>query len=200
MRILIIGGSGTIGEKVAEALAPRHEVIIASRSNTKFQVDLTFPRSIRHLYETIGPLDACISTTASGAPDNFNRLTEEDLLDNMKGKLFGQINLVLTGQRYLKENGSFTLTSGLFADRPAKGATGKSIINSALNAFVASASLELSKNQRINIVSPGPVVESIHEFDPFFPEITPVPMEKVINAYLESVEGTITGQVLRVYE
>jgi len=200
MRILIIGGSGTIGEKVAEALAPRHEIIVASRSNAKFQVDLTFARSIRHLFETIGPLDACISTTASGALDTFSKLTEEELLDNMKAKLFGQINLVLIGQRYLKDNGSFTLTSGIFADRHAKGATGRAIINSALNSFAETASLELPRNQRVNIVSPGPVVESIQDFGQFFPDIVPIPMEKVVNAYVESVEGTITGQVFRVYE
>ncbi|MEL7587152.1 MAG: short chain dehydrogenase [Prolixibacteraceae bacterium] len=200
MRILIIGGSGTIGEKVAEALTPRHEIIVASRSNAKFQVDLTFARSIRHLFETIGPLDACISTTASGALDTFSKLTEEELLDNMKAKLFGQINLVLIGQRYLKDNGSFTLTSGIFADRHAKGATGRAIINSALNSFAETASLELPRNQRINIVSPGPVVESIQDFGQFFPDIVPIPMEKVVNAYVESVEGTITGQVFRVYE
>ncbi|MGD9557752.1 MAG: short chain dehydrogenase [Mangrovibacterium sp.] len=200
MRILIIGGSGTIGENVAEALAPRHEVIIASRSSAKHQVDLTFPRSIKHLYETIGPLDACISTTAAGAPDNFARLTEEDLLDNMKGKLFGQINLVLTGQRYLKEGGSFTLTSSIFADRHARGATGRAIINAALHSFVATASLELPKGQRINVVSPGPVTDSMEEFSRFFPEIKPVPMEKIVHAYVESVEGNMSGQVFRVYE
>ncbi|MEN6453315.1 MAG: short chain dehydrogenase [Prolixibacteraceae bacterium] len=200
MRVLIIGGSGTIGEKVAEALAPRHEVIIASRSNAKFQVDITFTRSILHLFETIGILDACISTTASGALDNFRKLTEEELLDNMKAKLFGQINLILIGQHYLKENGSFTLTSGIFADRHAKGATGRAIINSALNSFTETASLELPKNQRINIVSPGPVIESIQDFGQFFPDIVPIPMEKIVRAYVESVEGDITGQVFRIYE
>jgi NAD(P)-dependent dehydrogenase (short-subunit alcohol dehydrogenase family) len=200
MRVLIIGGSGTIGEKVAEALAPRHEVIIASRSNAKFQVDITFTRSILHLFETIGTLDACISTTASGALDNFSKLTEEELLDNMKAKLFGQINLVLIGQHYLKENGSFTLTSGIFADRHAKGATGRAIINSALNSFTETASLELPKNQRINIVSPGPVIESIQDFGQFFPDIVPIPMEKIVRAYVESVEGDITGQVFRIYK
>jgi predicted dinucleotide-binding enzyme len=33
MKILIIGGTGTIGKSVADKLKPDHEIIIASKSN-----------------------------------------------------------------------------------------------------------------------------------------------------------------------
>jgi hypothetical protein len=35
-------------------------------------------------------------------------LTEQELLENRKGKFFGQANLVLIGQRHLRDGGSFT--------------------------------------------------------------------------------------------
>ena len=39
MKVVVIGASGTIGKAVAAALAPRHEVIAASRKSGE-QVDL----------------------------------------------------------------------------------------------------------------------------------------------------------------
>ncbi len=200
MRILIVGGNGTIGRKVKESLAASHEIITASRANSDFQVDITFPLSIKHLYETVGPLDACICTAASGALDDFRKLNEEELLDNMKGKLFGQINLVLMGQHYLRRRGSFTLTSGIFADHPARGVTGGAIISGALHSFVLSAHIHLPRNQRINAVSPGLATDSFGNIGHLFPHLKPVPMDKIVNAYRECVEGSLNGQILRVYE
>jgi hypothetical protein len=43
------------------------------------------------MYREIGAIDACVSVAASGAPDTFQNLTEAELLENMRGKLFGQI-------------------------------------------------------------------------------------------------------------
>ncbi|MGV8095092.1 MAG: hypothetical protein AB2L24_24825 [Mangrovibacterium sp.] len=62
MKILLVGEDETIGKKIKESLTAGHEVITASKANSDFQVDITFPLSIKHLYETIGPLDACVCT------------------------------------------------------------------------------------------------------------------------------------------
>jgi hypothetical protein len=117
----------------------------------------------------------------------------------MKGKLFGQINLVLIGQHYLNDNGCFTLTTGIFADIPYKGVTGGAIVSGGLHSFVLSASIELPRNIRINAVSPGMAADSAADYGHFFPGLVPVSMERLVNAYTETIEEKITGQIIRVY-
>ncbi|MCK9877338.1 SDR family oxidoreductase [Frankia sp. Ag45/Mut15] len=151
------------------------------------------------MYATTGPVDAVVCVAVSGALDDFQSLTEQDLLDTLRGKFFGQVNLVLLGQRHLRDGGSFTLTSGVFADHPARGVTGGGVASAALHGFVLSASLELRRGLRINAVSPGLAEDSVDTFGDRFPGLSPVPMARLTGAYLESVEGDQSGQILRAY-
>ncbi len=199
MRILIVGGTGTIGRTLSTALAADHEVFVAGRSGPAVSVDITSADSIEKMFRQVGPGDACICVAASGAMDRFADLDEHGLLENMKGKLFGQMNLVLIGQRYLADKGSFTLTSGIFADEAWPGVTGGAVISGALHSFVLSAALELPRGLRINAVSPGMVDASIDQFGHLFPGMKPVAMDRLVAAYMKSVEGASTGQILRVY-
>jgi NAD(P)-dependent dehydrogenase (short-subunit alcohol dehydrogenase family) len=144
MKILVIGGNGTLGKQICRELAQEDEIITAGRNSGDYRVNITSPGSIRQLFEQINGLDACICVAASGALDNFQTLTEDELLRNMKGKFFGQANLVLIGQHYLNKGGSFTLTSGVFADHPDKSVTGGGVVSGALHSFVLSAALERS--------------------------------------------------------
>lgn len=199
MKILIIGGNGTIGKKIVLHLANNHEIITAGRNSGDVQVDISSEESILQLFNTITNIDVCICTAASGFMDNFQTLTQEALYENMKGKLFGQINLVLIGQHYLNDNGSFILTSGIFADQPAKGVTGGGVISGALHSFVLSAALELQRGLKINVVSPGLVEDSAAAFGSFFPNLQPVSMEKIVNAYVSCAENETTSEIIRVY-
>ena len=51
MRILIVGGKGTIGRAIVEKLKEHHELIIAGRTSGDVQVDLTSVESIEMLQE-----------------------------------------------------------------------------------------------------------------------------------------------------
>jgi NAD(P)-dependent dehydrogenase (short-subunit alcohol dehydrogenase family) len=117
----------------------------------------------------------------------------------MQGKLMGQVNLVLIGKDYLTEGGSFTLTSGIAAEHPARNGFSVALINGAINSFVRAASQELKQDKRINVVSPGLVEDSQQRYGAFFPGYNLVPMQKVVNAYTLSVEGAVNGQILKVY-
>jgi uncharacterized protein YbjT (DUF2867 family) len=46
MRILIVGGTGTIGQAVVKELAPRHTLVIAGRNHGEVTVDITDIKSI----------------------------------------------------------------------------------------------------------------------------------------------------------
>jgi NAD(P)-dependent dehydrogenase (short-subunit alcohol dehydrogenase family) len=200
MKILMIGAHGTIGKRVQEALSGRHEIITAGRNSGDIQVDITSTESIENLFRRVETLDACVITASGGSMSLLQDLTEEKIQPAIDGKLMGQVNVVLIGQHYLNDGGSFTLTSGILSEDPVRGAAAYAIVNGGVNSFVLAASRELTRDIRINVVSPGVVEDSYEKFRPYFPGYNPVPMSRIVNAYLKSVEGVINGQILKVYE
>lgn len=199
MRIIIVGASGTIGKNVADHLAQKHEVIHASAKNSDVSVDLTDNGSIKAMFESVGPFDALVSVAGSGEFAPVSEITEAQFFTGIKSKMMGQINLALVGQHYINDAGSITLTSGILAEDPVAGGVSLSVVNSAVQAFAMAAAPELKRGVRINVVSPGIVEESVATIGQFFPGHHPVPMSRVVRGYVKSVEGLLSGQVIRVH-
>jgi NAD(P)-dependent dehydrogenase (short-subunit alcohol dehydrogenase family) len=199
MKILLIGGRGTIGKKLAAALG-NHELIVAGRAGGDEQVDITSCASICNLFQRLPLLDACVCTAGTGYYGDFQMMKEEDMLPGIKGKLMGQVNLVLIGKEHLREGGSFTLTSGIASEMPARNGTTVAMINGAINSFVLGAAQELKQDKRINAVSPGIVEDSLERYGALFPGYDPVPMSRVVNAYVRSIEGALNGEIIKVYQ
>lgn len=199
MKIILIGGHGTIGKTVAAALSPRHEVIIAGRNSGDIQVDISSESSIENMFRELKTADACICTAGTGYYGDFAAMRQQHMMPGIQGKLIGQMNLVLIGKDYLTEGGSFTLTSGIASGMPAKNGTCVAMINGAVNSFMLGASQELKRDQRINVVSPGLVEDSLERYGALFPGYNPVPMQRVVNAYLLSVEGAVNGRVIEAH-
>jgi NAD(P)-dependent dehydrogenase (short-subunit alcohol dehydrogenase family) len=199
MRIVLVGGAGTIGRRLVPELTQRHEVVVAGRNSGDVRVDITSAASIEAMYQQVPEVDAVVCVAASGALDEFATLTEAQLLDNMRGKFFGQANLVLIGQRYVRVGGSFTLTSGVFADQPAKGVTGGGVVSGALHSFVLSAALELQRRYRVNVVSPTIADDSVDDYATLFPGLSSVSMEVLVCHYVNCIEGDSSGQIIRAY-
>lgn len=199
MKILLIGGRGTIGKKLAAALG-QHDLIVAGRTGGDQLVDITSSASIRDLFGRLPLLDACVCTAGTGYYGDFQTTTEEHMLPGVKGKLLGQVNLVLIGKDYLREGGSFTLTSGVASEMPARNGTTVAMINGAINSFVLGAAQELKQDKRINAVSPGLVEDSLERYGALFPGYDAVPMTRVVNAYLRSILGAGNGEIIKVYQ
>ncbi|SEN00522.1 NAD(P)-dependent dehydrogenase, short-chain alcohol dehydrogenase family [Mucilaginibacter gossypiicola] len=199
MKILIIGGHGTIGKKVVARLSQNHQVIIGGRASGDLTVDITSSSSILAMFEKTGKIDSIICTAGTGYYGPFYGMTEDHIMPGINGKLLGQINLVLLGKDYLNPEGSITLTTGIAAVHPARNGAAVAMINGAINSFVLAASQELKNDQRINAVSPGLVEDSKDRYGAFFPGYNLVPMEKLVNAYILSVEGSVNGKILKVY-
>lgn len=199
MKIIVIGGTGTIGKAVAEKLKTDHEVIVASRSGGDINVDITSEASIEQMYKTVPNIDAVISTTGASHFGQLKDLTPELNEKAIESKLKGQVNLVLIGQHYINEGGSFTLTTGIMMDDPIVNGTSAAMANGGVASFVKSAAIELEHGRRINAVSPNVLNESLGKYGAFFKGFNPVPGDKVANAYVKSVEGAQTGQVYKIY-
>ena len=81
---------------------------------------------------------------------------------------------------------------------PIRGGANGAAIDGALDAFVMSAAVEMPRRVRINAVSPGLLQDSAAKYDGFFPGHEPVSSQRVGLAYVKSVEGGLTGQVIIV--
>ena len=198
MRVLIIGGNGTIGRKVKQRLAQRHEVISAGRNSGDVTVDFSDSDSIRSMFEKVGKIDAIVCTAGNAKWDKFENLSEADFYIGIKSKLMGQVNVVRLGIDYLNEGGSFTLSTGILADHPVDMTSSAAMVNGGIHSFVKAVALELNHGYRINVVCSDLVEDSYEKYKDYFPGHTPVPMHKVVNAYLKSVEGKSNGEIIRV--
>ena len=126
--------------------------------------------------------------------------TDQDFEKSLHNKLMGQVNLVRYGMKHINDRGSFTLTSGVIAHEPAAGGAAIGLVNAAIEGFARNAALDLPRSERINVVSPPWVSETLEEMgqDP----ANGLPAVVVARAYVDCVEGRMTGQILdpRHYE
>lgn len=200
MKILIIGGNGTIGKKVSKRFAKKHEVVIGGRNSGDVSVDIADSKSIETMFETVGNLDAVVCIAGEAKWADFDTMTEADFYIGLRDKLMGQVNLVRIGQKYLNPGGSFTLTTGILADHPVLQTTSPAMVNGGIHSFVKAAALELKNGIRINVVSSGLVEDAVDKYEEYFPGHNPIPMTKVVNGYVKSVEGSGTGEIIRMYD
>jgi NAD(P)-dependent dehydrogenase (short-subunit alcohol dehydrogenase family) len=198
MRIVVVGATGTVGKAAVGALQDRHEIVKVGYRGGDLQVDIADTDSIRALFKNIGTFDALVSTAGKVHFGELENMTENEFAVGLKNKLMGQVNLVLLGRDYINDGGSFTLTSGVLSHDPIRYGASASLVNGALEAFALAAAIELPRGLRINVVSPGVLVESLPVFGEYFRGHEPVPGSRVGNAYVKSVEGRLTGQVFRV--
>ncbi len=199
MKILLIGGTGTIGSKIANRLKDDNKLIIGGHTSGDVQVDITDPNSIEKLFSDVGPIDAVIVTAGSAPVKALDQSENDDFLAGIKSKMMGQINIALTAMDYLNEGGSVTLTSGILDRDPIPQGTILSTVNGAINGFVTGAYGEfLQKGFRINAVSPALVEDSADTLGDFFPGHTPAKMEHVVDGYEKSLKTLITGQIIEV--
>ncbi len=200
MKILIVGGNGTIGKKVSTHFSKKHEVIVGGRSSGDVTVDIVDSKSIESMFATTGKVDAVVCIAGEAKWAEFASMSEEDFYIGLKSKLMGQVNLVRIGKDYVNPEGSFTLTTGILADHPVALTTSAAMVNGGIHSFVKAVSLELENSIRINVVASGLVEDAVDIYEDYFPGHNPIPMKKVINGYVKSVQGSGSGEIIRMYD
>jgi len=199
VRIIVVGGAGTIGRSVVELLSARHDVVVAGRQSGELQVDISSRDSVQAMYRRVGSFDAVASAAGEAHFGPLESATEEDLALGLHSKLLGQMRLVLEGRSLISEGGSFTLMSGYIFDDPIPEATSFAVANGGVEGFVRAAALSLKRRVRINAVSPGMAQDSSEQFGAFNPGRAPVPMSEIASAFQRSIEGWRTGEVIRAW-
>jgi NAD(P)-dependent dehydrogenase (short-subunit alcohol dehydrogenase family) len=196
MRILLIGATGTIGQKVNDLLEESHEVIPVAFKGGEYQVDIANKTSIQNLFDQVGEVDAVISTTGLSAFGALTELSDEQYSLGWNNKLMGQINLLRIGQPFMRMGGVVLLTSGMLANEPIPESAATSAANGALNSFVKAAALELGDELRINAISPIFVKESMEMMG--MDSSDGMSAADTAKAYKFALEGAMTGQVIDV--
>lgn len=198
MKIIVVGAEGDIGKAACAELGERHDLIRVGRSSGDIQVDMSDRASIDKMYARLGPVDAVVSTAGDVHFGPLQDHTDETLMLGLKQKVMGQINLVLAGLKTVVDGGSFTLTSGVLDRDPVRMGVGAATANGALGGFVVGSAIEMPRQLRINVVSPGLLDVSVPRYGKWFPGHNPVSSKRVGRAFAKSVEGAITGQVIIV--
>jgi len=199
MKIIIVGGNGTIGKKVSSFLSKENEVITAGRNSGDLKIDLSDSNSIKSLFEKNKNFDAVISIAGEAVWAPFDNLTEDDYYKGIKNKMMGQVNLVKIGYKYINYGGSFTLTTGILADNPVKMTTSAALVNGGIHSFVKAVSLEMENNIRVNVISPGLVEDSAEKYKDYFPGYKIVKMKNLAELYGKVIQGNQNGEVIRIY-
>lgn len=200
MKILIIGGNGTLGKVASKYFTEKnHEVLIAGRNSGDVKIDIADSKSIEAAFEQMGKLDAVICIAGEAKWAAFSDLSEDDYYIGIGSKLMGQVNVVRIAQNYLNPKGSVTLTTGILADNPVPMTASAAMVNGAIHSFVKAAVLDITNGHRINVVSPGLVEDSAEKYRDYFPGHTAITMTQMLQGYVQSVEGTDNGQIIRIY-
>ena len=194
MKIIIVGASGRIGKEVDKALAGSHEIIRVGAHSGDVQCDYTNEQSVENMFASIGEFDALISVAGRDSVfKTFEELNDDDYRYGFERKFLGQVRFVELGNKTIRDNGSYTFTSGFLSHYPNPASIATGPFNAAVDTFVKNTAPLLPRGIRINVVSPAPIVEPGQEGEGL------VTAAETARLYVKAVEDNVSGQVLRAW-
>ena len=194
MKVIIVGASGKIGRGVDEAVSANHEVVRVGATSGDVRCDYTDADSVRTMFATVGPYDALVAVAGADVRFRpFEELVDDDYRYGFERKFLSQLRLVSLGHPTMRDGGSFTLTSGFLTHYPNPYSIATGPLNAAVDTFVENTGRLLPRGIRINVVSPAPVVPAGREARGV------VTAAQCAEVYVQAIEGTMSGQVLRAW-
>jgi NAD(P)-dependent dehydrogenase (short-subunit alcohol dehydrogenase family) len=224
-RVVIIGGGSGIGFAVATgALAEGAEVVIGSRGAEKiaaaaarlgagasgFPVDVKEDASVAAFFERVGAFDHLVFTAGDWNRLGGGTVADLDLAtapEAMSVRFWGALRAIKQARNTISAQGSITLTDGMLAHRPMKGALLSTAFAGAAEHLTRGLAVDLSPI-RVNVVCPGLVLtemiaawpkEAVQRFVAGQPIARGADPDEVAQAYLYLMRGGYTtGQVIVV--
>jgi NAD(P)-dependent dehydrogenase (short-subunit alcohol dehydrogenase family) len=228
-RVVIVGGTSGIGFAVAVAARDQGARVVVASSQpanvdraigrlggeaTGVRLDVTQEADVKAAFESFGSFDHLVFTAGDWGGPRRSTFAEIDLdaAQSLFGvRFWGSMRVVKHAHRWLSGDGSITLTNGMIAHRPAKGAVMSAAMAGAVEHAALAMAVELAPI-RVNVVCPGYVKTEVWasmpeaERDAFLARMTsrqPLPRaaeaSEVAEAYLYLMRGGYTtGQVMRL--
>lgn len=173
-RVIVIGGASGIGFAVAELARERGaEIVIGSSSEKNVSaaverlpgatgrvVDVRNEASVASFFEVLGGFDHLVTTAGDWTSSWRTPVRDIDIdqsRDVLAVRFWGALTAVKYGCRTIAENGSITLTSGMLAHRPMKGAPLATALGGAVEHLTRGLAIDLAPI-RVNAVCPGLVL------------------------------------------
>jgi NAD(P)-dependent dehydrogenase (short-subunit alcohol dehydrogenase family) len=227
-RVVVIGGTSGIGLAVASrAMAEGAQAIVGSSSGDKVDaalaklpgaeamaVNVTDEASVAAFFARVGAFDHLVFTAGDwgrfgGGP--VESLVLKDATSIFAVRFWGAVAAIKHAVKLINADGSITLTDGMIAHRPRKGASISTAMAGAVEHLVRALAVELAPI-RVNCVCPGAIRTDVWNSIPAeqredrFKRMTerlPVNRigepDEVAEAYLYLMRGGYTtGQILRV--
>jgi NAD(P)-dependent dehydrogenase (short-subunit alcohol dehydrogenase family) len=178
-RVVVIGGSSGIGFAIAEsARDDGANVVIGSSSAAKVEaaaarlgnraeghvVDVRDEESVAAFFERVGAFDHLAYTAGDWDPARGGGPVAELDLNRAHGaftvRFWGALAAVKHAQRQIATSGSITITDGLIAHRPRKGAAISTAMAGAIEHLTRALAVDLAP-VRVNAVCPGYVLTEV---------------------------------------
>lgn len=170
-RVVVIGGTSGIGFAVAEgARADGASVVVGSSTAAKvaaakqrlagaegFTVDVKDEASVAAFFEQVGAFDHLVFTAGDWASFGGGPVAKLDVAGAASAfavRFWGAVTAVKHAAKQIREGGSITLTDGMIAHRPRKGAAISTAMAGAVEHLTQALAVELSPI-RVNAVCPG---------------------------------------------
>ncbi len=223
-RVVVIGGATGIGFAIAElAHAQGASVVIGSSSEanvsaaarrihgaTGLAVDLRDEASVAGFFAELGAFDHLAITAGDWNGPMFVSVRDLDLTqarELLTVRFWGVLAAAKHGCRTIADDGSITLTSGMLAHRPRKGAPMATVVGGLAEHLTRGLALDLAP-VRVNVVCPGLVLTDHVKQTPdatVQSMVAPLPVPRgaspaeAAKAYVYlMLNGYATGQVLPV--
>jgi NAD(P)-dependent dehydrogenase (short-subunit alcohol dehydrogenase family) len=223
--VVVIGGASGIGFAVAQgALNQGARVVVASSQAANVNaavgrlgagatgsvVDVGDEASVARLFEEVGPFDHLAFTAGDWGAGFGAPARDLDLMAAQASftvRFWGALAAIKHGCRTIADGGSITLTGGMLAHRPMKGAPMATAVGGAIEHLTRALAVDLAPI-RVNAVCPGVVLTDHTKLMPeemvrVFTSRLPLPRgaepAEAAEAYLYLMRGGYTtGQVLMV--
>jgi NAD(P)-dependent dehydrogenase (short-subunit alcohol dehydrogenase family) len=223
-RVVVIGGASGIGFAIAElAHAQGAAVVIASSTPANVNaaverlpgatgrtVDLRDEANVAGFFGELGAFDHLAITAGDWSGSMFVSARDLDLTqarELLSVRFWGVLAAVKHGCRTIAQDGSITLTSGMLAHRPRKGAPLPTAMGGAVEYLARGLAMDLSP-VRVNAVCPGLVLtDHVKQMPEAMLQsmVAPLPMPRAASpaeaakAYVYlMLNGYATGQILPV--
>ncbi len=225
-KVVIIGGTSGIGLAVATAASEHGASVVVASSNPSnveaavtalgkdasgSAVDVKDEQGVAAFFSQVGSFDHLVLTAGDWGVFVGGPLEDLDLskASDMFGvRYWGALAAIKHSYRQIKEGGSITLTGGIVAHRPPKGAALGSAMAGGIEHLARALAVDLAP-VRVNAVCPGPILTDLLKRAPadrlrrFIGPDQPLPRagtpEEVAEAYLYLMRGGYTtGQVMLV--
>ena len=178
-RVVVIGGSSGIGRAVAAAaIESGAEVVIGSSDRARVQaavgvlgraasgavIDVRDEASVGAFFESIGPFDHLVYTAGDWGsfrvPRPIAQLDLDTAGDVFGVRFWGALTAIKHALGRIAETGSITLTNGVVAHRPRKGAALSTAMAGAIEHLASALAVDLAPI-RVNAVCPGLILTEV---------------------------------------